>query len=206
MTNPIERAEALTLSAIKLQNVDSELSQELLPIALEEIQKIENKSQLIVDDSEKGCSIHINGAATPTTKQTERPLAMSNMKKHFEDSVRAMAEHLGIEGDEALEELENNEQVDGGLRGYGVSFEHDGAEYAVLDEEDADLAWDECLEDYIDECVLSDLPEVARTYFDREAWKRDAKHDGRGHALNSYDGGEDEYRVGGHWFFIYRTN
>ena len=39
-------------------------------------------------------------------------------------------------------------------------------------------------------------------YFDREAWKRDARMDGRGHCLGSYDGGE--YEVGD--YLVYRIN
>lgn len=131
---------------------------------------------------------------------------MSNMKTHFANSVQAMAEHLGLEGDEALEEIENAETTHEGPYGYGITFEYDGAEYAVLDDEDADAAWDESLDSYLDECVLPELPETAQQYFDRDAWKRDAKFDGRGHALNSYDGGEDEYRIDGEWYYVYRTN
>ena len=67
---------------------------------------------------------------------------MSSMKTHFTNSVRAMAEHLGLEGDEALEEIESAETTQEGPYGYGITFEYDGAEYAVLDEEDADAAWE----------------------------------------------------------------
>ena len=41
---------------------------------------------------------------------------------------------------------------------------------------------------------------------DEEKWKNDARHDGRGHCLSSYDGHEHEVKVDGEWFYIYRVN
>ncbi len=85
-------------------------------------------------------------------------------------------------------------------------------EYRVLTDSERDTAWDESLESYIDECILPELCdkticESTRTlaqYFDREAWKRDARHDGAGHSLASYDGNEREAKIDGQWYFIYR--
>jgi hypothetical protein len=86
------------------------------------------------------------------------------------------------------------------LYGEGEGYEHGNATYAVLDDSEADVAWDAALESYLDDCVEgSDGP-----YFDRKAWKRDARHDGRGHCLSSYDGNEYEIQVDGAWFYIYR--
>ena len=62
------------------------------------------------------------------------------------------------------------------------------------------------LENYIDEIVLPDLPERYRRFFDREAFKDDAKQYGRGNSLSGYDGHENEETVGGETFYIYRTN
>lgn len=102
-----------------------------------------------------------------------------------------------------------------------------GMEFWIMDDTAADSAWDESLENYLDECVAgADGP-----YFDREAWKRDARFDGRGHCLNGYDGNEieacwkdrrsvhDEITLDDgtrrtvhdedveyHWRYIYRTN
>jgi hypothetical protein len=45
-----------------------------------------------------------------------------------------------------------------------------------------------------------------KNYFDDEAWKRDARHDGRGHSLSSYDSAENEEQFNGKWFYIYRLN
>jgi len=65
-------------------------------------------------------------------------------------------------------------------------------EYAIGTEDEADDAWEESLESYFDECVLSEVPDWLVNYIDFQAWKRDAMHDGRGHALSSYDGCETE--------------
>lgn len=43
-------------------------------------------------------------------------------------------------------------------------------------------------------------------HFDDEAWKRDARMDGRGHSLATYDGHEHYETVDGDEFYIYRIN
>jgi len=79
-------------------------------------------------------------------------------------------------------------------------------EYLVLDEDEKELRWDKALESYLDDgCIEgTDGP-----YFDREKWKRDARFDGAGHTLASYDGAEEEVdtsEAGAGWYFIYRIN
>jgi len=95
-----------------------------------------------------------------------------------------------------------------GLYGEGVSYDTCGGEFAVLTDDEADLAWDAALDSYLDDCVLPDLPGTLQHYFDRDAWKRDARHDGRGHCLSPYDGTEYEERDPdtGECFYIYRTS
>jgi len=114
---------------------------------------------------------------------------MNNTAKNIEydEKTLALAEFLECDPDEILE------QTWGG-------FEHGKAEYQVLTDDEADILWDEYLENYIDECL--EIPEHLEFYFDREAWKSDAKMDGRGHSLSGYDGCEHESGE----FFIYRTN
>jgi len=92
------------------------------------------------------------------------------------------------------------------MYGEGVGFAFDGAEYAVLTDSEADDAWDESLNSYLDECILPELEGNLAQYFDRDAWKRDAQTDGRGHSLSSYDGEEHEVHLNGEWMYIYRTN
>ena len=66
----------------------------------------------------------------------------------------------------------------------------DGSEYAIGTEVEADEAWEEYLNSYLDDCIYPELPENMINYFDDEAWKRDARYDGRGHSLSCYDGNE----------------
>lgn len=110
--------------------------------------------------------------------------------------VTALAKHFGVAEDTITDEGHNTYTV-----------ESEPGEYMVLTDAEADERWDEYLENYIDECILPQiLPEDLRSYFDHEAWKRDAKFDGRGHCLSSYDGNEHEVKIDDEWFYIYRTN
>ena len=62
---------------------------------------------------------------------------------------------------------------------------------------------DQQLDNYIDECL--DIPEHIKPYFDEEAWKRDARMDGRGHIISTHDGCEYEETVNGTTYYIYRV-
>ena len=59
---------------------------------------------------------------------------------------------------------------------------------------------------YIEECILPELPENMQNYFDEEAWKRDARIDGRGHAISRYDGNEEEVKINDTYYYNYRQN
>jgi len=86
-------------------------------------------------------------------------------------------------------------------------FEAEGGEYLVVTDAEADEIWEERLDSYLEECIYPDLPETMRFYFDDEAWKRDARFDGRGHAISSYDGNEyDAESIDGETFYIFRMN
>lgn len=96
-----------------------------------------------------------------------------------------------------------------------TNYTHDGdcvstvggaREWLVVTDERADELWDEDLDNYLDECVLDQLPEVAQRYFDRESWKSDAKVDGRAHSLARYDGHEYDYTVNDTTYYVYRQN
>ena len=88
---------------------------------------------------------------------------------------------------------------------YGLTVYSIGRrEYAVGTDAEADGAWDRALDSYLDDTgVLDSFPENLRQYFDRDAWKADARHDGRGHALSSYDG--DELELAGD-LYAFRIN
>lgn len=108
---------------------------------------------------------------------------------------RALAELLEVE----VSEIEGVSYDD-------VTFTHGDAEYLVMTDEESQEAWDESIENYIDECVLCELPEQYRSYFDYEKFKHDCSFDGRGHSLATYDGNEEEIQIDDVWYFIYRTN
>jgi hypothetical protein len=114
----------------------------------------------------------------------------------YEDHIIALAEELGEDPADITEESYDC---------YGLTVLSCGrAEYAVGTDEEADEAWDQSLDSYLDDCgVLDSMPENLRPYFDRDAWKRDARFDGRGHSLASYDGNEMDLSDG---FVAFRIN
>ena len=78
--------------------------------------------------------------------------------------------------------------------------------YVLTDDEADDLASD-MLDNFIDDCVLSQIPEHYRNYFDSEKFKEDAlNYDGRESQLAAYDGYEHSYTVDGCDIYIYRRN
>lgn len=79
----------------------------------------------------------------------------------------------------------------------------DGAEYLVLTDEEAEDAFDDYLESCLDDEGV--VPGGSGPYFDRNAWKLDAKIDGRG-TLAAYDNAEQEYDAHGEWWYLYRIN
>jgi hypothetical protein len=112
----------------------------------------------------------------------------------YSQKALALAKHLEVDPS-VIEEKNDVFTAEGGRN-----------EWMVLTDEEADERWEESLDNYIDECITPELPESIRFYFDDEKWKRDAKHDGRGHSLSTYDGEENEETVDGETFYIYRTN
>lgn len=108
--------------------------------------------------------------------------------------VRALMSYFNVAEDAVTEERGDTFTVDG------------EGEFAVMTDEEADQAWDESLESYIEDCILPEVPAQLAAYFDREAWKRDARYDGRGHCLSPFDGEEHEQKIDGEWFYIYRVN
>lgn len=118
---------------------------------------------------------------------------LCNVKEEFADETLALAKHLGV-GIDTISVVYNDTYESTDVSG----------EYLVLDDVDADALWESYLDSYIDDCL--EIPEYIVPYFDEKAWKRDAKMDGRGHSLSSYDGEEYEEEIGGTTYYIYRTN
>lgn len=107
-----------------------------------------------------------------------------------------ICEDIAYKGDKEDNKFEDWEEV-------GEYNEYDN-DYKVYTDNEADTAWEESLDNYIDECILSEIPKHYHIYFDDEKWKRDAKIDGRGHSLASYDGNEREQVVQGETFYLYK--
>lgn len=106
--------------------------------------------------------------------------------------------------DEAIKEV--TDELDSIMNHYGNTYEYYREEYLVLTDSEADDEWDSALDNYIDECILPEIPDHLQNYFDEEKWKQDAKYDGRGQSLATYDGCEYDEEVNGTTYYIYRTN
>lgn len=87
----------------------------------------------------------------------------------------------------------------------GNRFSYGGREWLICTDEEADEEFNEQTERYIEECILSQIPENLQQYFDNGKFIADARWDGRGNALSSYDGHEKEQSVNGAMYFLYRN-
>jgi hypothetical protein len=85
-------------------------------------------------------------------------------------------------------------------------FNIDEKDYIVGNDSEMEKAQDDYLENYIDDCVLYQIPEHLRHYFDDESFKEDLKMDGRGHHLASCDGNEQTVDFNDVTYYFYRTN
>jgi len=117
------------------------------------------------------------------------------------EPIEALATHLGCETSDLNEERHTC---------YGmIVFSLGSQEYAVGTNSEADEAWNQSLDSYIEECITPEIEKLevgnlsAYIKFDEEMWKRDARMDGRGHSLASYDG--DEIELEGD-FYAFRLN
>lgn len=114
-------------------------------------------------------------------------------------------EEIAKEKQNAIDEVKDElNSIQEGCGDY--TYEYYGEEYIVATDEEADEIEDEYLDNYLEECIYPELPENLRFYFDDDAWKRDARVDGRGHIISTYDGDENYVYVNGTTYYIYRTN
>lgn len=79
-----------------------------------------------------------------------------------------------------------------------------GIDYLFGTDGEMDKLWDDELDNYLEDCIYPELSGNLAQYFDDEAWKSDARMDGRAHSLNRYDGGEISYSHHGTEYFAYR--
>ena len=117
----------------------------------------------------------------------------------MKNRIKALAQHLDCKKSEVVHLYDN-------------TFEAEGGEYMVVTDEEADNLWEESLDNYLEDCIYPELTGNLINYFDDEAWKRDARYNGRGHSLSSYDGCEEEITLTDkegdeiETFYIYRVN
>lgn len=118
---------------------------------------------------------------------------MQAHETEVDPKIRALAAHLKV----APETIEESGDVFG--------CESEPGEWRVLTDSEADEAFKESLESYLDD-LMHDWPETAKAYFDEESWRRDVElSDGRGPTLAGYDSAEQEQQIDGEWYFIYRV-
>lgn len=121
-------------------------------------------------------------------------MTQAEEQPEYDAKTRALAAHLKVEPSEVTEE-----------RGELYECETERGEWRVLTDSEADQAFKESLESYIED-MMRDWPETAKSYFDEERFIRDVElGDGRGPTLSGYDGAEHEEQIDGEWYFIYRA-
>ena len=109
----------------------------------------------------------------------------------FEDEkMQAVFQLMGLE-------LEEGETVEDYVTNpYGDVYRCDGEEYLVLTDSEAEQEYDQQLDQYIEECIMPEIPSHLQNYFDEDAWKQDA----------SYDGYENLEEVEGTDYYLYRVS
>lgn len=112
--------------------------------------------------------------------------------------VLALAAHLKVSPDTISECSHGDNQYES---------DAEPGEYLVLTDSEADDAFKQSVESHVDDCVLGQIPEQYRSYFDTDRFVRDVEMgDGRGPTLAAYDGDEQEEQIDGEWYYIYRVN
>lgn len=113
----------------------------------------------------------------------------------YSDAERLVA--FGILMELSMSELEDV-KID------GTSFSYYKQGWVGGTENEVEELCDRVIKDYIEECVLPEIPEPYRDYFDTDGYAYDYLDDGRGRWLSSYDGYEKEISVNGTYYYFYR--
>jgi hypothetical protein len=124
----------------------------------------------------------------------------------YEGALADVQEQFGSETEEIKESGFDEYVLTHGVEIEEIEEDNNSLDYLVLTDIEADYKWEEYLDNYIEDCILDDMPRHLRKYFDKERWKTDARYDGRAHSLSTYDGMEYIITIGGEEFYIYRTN
>lgn len=132
-----------------------------------------------------------SGAYNTVEAAYENRLNAINAEETTDPRFLALAAHLDVPVSTISEtEYGNN----------GYKSDDAPGEYLVVTDEEADTLWEESLDSYIDDCLLSFNTSIATPGSTAPCF------DGRGHSLSSYDGEEHEEKIDGVWYYIYRVN
>jgi len=113
------------------------------------------------------------------------------------EEARALATFLGVN----VEDLTEIDHV------YGPAFRHDGCDYLVLTDEEADEAFYREIDLYVEEMIDRHIPDFLLSYFDVDSYKEDlANYEDRGRILATYDGVENFVEGENDDFYIYRVS
>lgn len=96
--------------------------------------------------------------------------------------------------------------TDGDFYGSPLTSVGRNRQYAVIESDDIEGVFAKHIEAFVDDCVLPDIPEAYRNYFDTEKYTRDVEaNDGYG-GMATYDGNDNEVVVDGKYYHIFRMN
>lgn len=79
-------------------------------------------------------------------------------------------------------------------------------DYLILTDDEADGKWEDEMYNYIEDCVLPEIPEPYQYYFDKDKFTSNCRMYGRGHSLAKYDGHENYHTFNDCDYYIYRIN
>ena len=160
------------------------------------------------DDKVVALAQHLNINLEPELPENENFYKLDRELYDTEEEYQEEQAELDKEKEQDMADAiqEIIDELESIVNDYDNVFSYYNEEYIVVTDSEADDLWEQELDNYIEECILPEMPEHLQNYFDEDAWKSDAKIDGRGHAISRYDGCEYEEEVNGTTYYIYRIN
>ena len=159
------------------------------------------------DDKVIALAQHLGLSLEPEFDETDSYYVANREDYDTEEEFQEAQAELDQEKEEAKDEAiqEVVDELENIVNSYDNTYEYYNEEYLVLTDSEADDEVDRALDNYIDELIMPEIPEHLQNYFDEDSWKSDARMDGRGHILSTYDGDENEEEVNGTVYYIYRV-
>jgi hypothetical protein len=82
-----------------------------------------------------------------------------------------------------------------------------GETWRIMSESEYQTYSDEIIDNFIDECVLPEIPDYLQSYFDTDAYIRDIDYAGdRDGLVAAYDGVVYQQKINGVWFYFWRMD